>query len=40
MSFVWSWTPSAVEHIAIPYEWVNISTGSTQMVIVTERVLP
>jgi transcriptional regulator with XRE-family HTH domain len=25
---------------AIPYEWVNISAGSTQVVIVTERVLP
>ena len=25
---------------AIPYEWVNISAGPTQVVIVTERVLP
>ena len=25
---------------AIPYEWVNISVGPTQVVIVTERVLP
>ena len=25
---------------AIPYEWINISAGPTQVVIVTERVLP